>query len=100
MNASDEKWSRLVTREALMAVAAPYASTLVNVPGYSLAKILATDHAAEACSDGNELPPLQNPPLWSPSKGRCRAENPLTASVTMKLSDTASALSKPVSRLC
>ena len=54
----------LLSRDArrCMAAAAPYASKFVSGPGYSCAITLAIDHAAAACSDGNESPPTKKLP--------------------------------------
>src|SRR4051794_23396217 len=56
---SDAKWSLLATRDALIALALPYAKIFVSHPGYSLAATAASDHAAVACLDGKELPAFQ-----------------------------------------
>src|SRR5436190_2484402 len=72
----------------------------VKVPGYSCAMTPATDHAAAACSDGKETPPLKNWPLPLPSSGRCRPNEYFIPSTTTRLFKAASPARNPVSLQC
>src|SRR6266852_7100956 len=73
---------------------------LVSGPGYSCAITPATDHAAAACSEGKEVPPLRrNDPLPEP-KGRSRRSEYFIPSTTTKLFNVASPARNPVSLQC
>src|SRR5580704_19334745 len=60
----------------------------------------ATDQAAAACSDGNDVPPWKKFPLPFPCNGRSRPNGYFNASTTARLFNAASPARNPVSRQC
>src|SRR3954468_17007175 len=68
----------------------------MNGLGYSCAKTAAIAQVKEACSDGNEAPPLRKGPCGS-SKGRLRPNAVFKRYEAMAVSVAASAANSPVS---
>src|SRR5258708_17984933 len=97
---SDGKCWCAFTRETLTKEDSPYAMIFVKGPGYSWTITPATDHAAAACSDGNDVPPWKNAPLPSSWKGLWRRREYFNASTATRLLIEASPARKPVSFQC
>ncbi len=64
-----------ITRVKVTVEAAPYARTLLNVPGYSCAKTLAIDQAMAHYSDGKDCPPWKNFPALLSTSGSFALRN-------------------------